>query len=104
MYTGAALGEKELCDLHLPPQPLRPQCIDVGCESYNLSGCHQHRASATGVALGDKELCDLQLPPQPFLLRGRACHSGAGLMSAYALTDLPMVLAGAPLLERTVNF
>ncbi len=46
--------------------------------------------------LSEKELCDLQLPPQPFHLRGRACGAGAGLMAAYALTDLPMVLAGAP--------
>ncbi len=53
---------------------------------------------AAGVVLSAEEVCRLQVPTTPFRLRYTLCGYGAGLMGTYALTDLPLVLAGDSLL------
>ncbi len=50
------------------------------------------------MVLSAEEVCRLQAPTTPFRLRMALCGYGNGLMGAYTLTDLPMVLAGDSLL------
>ena len=50
-----------------------------------------------GVVLSAEEVCRLQAPTTPYRLRMAQCGYGTGLMSAFLLADLQLVLAGGSL-------
>lgn len=51
-----------------------------------------------GVVLSAQELCEMQTPQQPYKLRGVTCHSGDGLLNAYAIADVISAVSGPNLM------
>lgn len=46
-----------------------------------------------GALLNPEEICILQNSPPP-KLRGHVCNYGSGFLSAYNVTDLPIIISG----------
>ena len=59
-----------------------------------VPSCSMCCARSAGVVLSAQELCEMQTPQQPYKLRGVTCHSGDGLLNAYAIADVISAVSG----------
>ena len=60
-----------------------------------MPSCSPYIVRSTGVVLSAQELCEMQTPQQPYKLRGVTCHSGDGLLNAFAIADVISAVSGA---------